>query len=89
MNIEDEIKLLKKQMKTVRAVLSEWLEAARIHNEWWLEQFMKDYKSKQKETKLESGRVRSEFFLTKKKKKKLINLYDEKCPGPKDKKKLN
>ena len=29
----------------------------------------KDYTSKQKETQLESGRVRSEFFLTKKKRK--------------------
>ena len=31
--------------------------------------FMKDYKFKQKETQLESGRIKSQFFLTKKRKK--------------------
>ena len=33
------------------------------------EEFMKDYKFKQKETQLESGRIKSQFFLTKRKKK--------------------
>ena len=33
------------------------------------EEFMKDYKFKQKETQLESGRIKSQFFLTKRKKR--------------------
>ena len=34
------------------------------------EKSMKDYEFKQKETQLESGRIKSEFFLTKRKRKK-------------------
>ena len=58
---------LDKGLAQVQATLEKGIARGKVTKEEM--EAAKDYEGKQKETKLESGRVRSEFFLTKKKRK--------------------